>query len=417
MKASFFKFNLLFVLVGVISTASAEYMDRPTGIKVGQHMTLRPYVALSLTYDSNVDSQRESTAGSSWVVNPGMGLEYRGENWQVAGSVWYQYHAYNNYSTQLNQSSYGEKLSFSWANSRPDERGWSLMISETFAQISQDDDMSNYSGRGIGRDRMTLQASGILERRINEKVHGAAEAGYYLLDYENDISSYLPLYGWERTMVGGEIGFAPSRWTDFLLTANYQWYTSDDVAGIDSVASQRYSRDSEGWSVMGGIGSRATERISYRLLAGWSCFEYAEGVDDLDGWTYQISGNWKISDTWNTMLLASSYYQPSEREFGSAMRVDSVSWGLAHSLIRGKMTASIDVNYRREECEYSYDSRYAYTDNVLTGRIALNYSINRYLQLFGRVEYQSNMADGENRYRRTWDYDRFRGTIGLRLTY
>jgi hypothetical protein len=27
------------------------------------------------------------------------------------------------------------------------------------------------------------------------------------------------------------------------------------------------------------------------------------------------------------------------------------------------------------------------------------------------------MADGENRYRRTWDYDRFRGTIGLRLTY
>jgi hypothetical protein len=168
---------------------------------------------------------------------------------------------------------------------------------------------------------------------------------------------------------------------------------------------------------MGGVGSRATERISYRLLVGWSCFEYAEGVDDLDGWTYQISGNWKISDTWNTMLLASSYYQPSEREFGSAMRVDSVSWGLAHSLIRGKMTASIDVNYRREECEYSYDSRYAYTDNVLTGRIALNYSINRYLQLFGRVEYQSNMADGENRYRRTWDYDRFRGTIGLRLTY
>jgi hypothetical protein len=120
MKASFFRFNLLFVLVGVISTASAEYMDRPAGIKVGQRMTLRPYVALSFTYDSNVDSQRESTAGSSWVVNPGMGLEYRGENWQVAGSVWYQYHAYNNYSSQLDQSSYGEKLSFSWANSRPD---------------------------------------------------------------------------------------------------------------------------------------------------------------------------------------------------------------------------------------------------------------------------------------------------------
>jgi hypothetical protein len=32
----------------------AETMDRPGGFKIGQRMTLRPYVGLSYTLDSNV---------------------------------------------------------------------------------------------------------------------------------------------------------------------------------------------------------------------------------------------------------------------------------------------------------------------------------------------------------------------------
>lgn len=411
------KISLLLAVTALSSPVFAEVMDRPTGIKIGQRMTIRPYVALSFTYDSNTDSTRKSKAGSSWVVNPGMGVEYRGENWQLSGSVWYQYHAYHRYTHQLNQSSFGERLAFRWANSRPDERGWSLMINHTFSQIAQDDDMTNDGGRGLGRDRRTLQTSGVLERRINETVHASMEAGYYWLEYDNDVKAYAPLYGWQRTVAGGQIGFAPSKWTDFILSGNYQWYTSDDIPEINHGAASRYSRESSGWTVMGGIGSRATERISYRLLTGWSRFEYAEGVKDLDGWTYQVSGKWLITDYWNTMLLASSYYQPSEREWGSAIRVDTISWGLAHSLIRGKLTASLDLSYRREDCEYSYNSRYAYTDNILTGRIALNYTINRFMQVFGRMEYQSNMSDSGNQSRRAYDYDRFRGTLGLRFTY
>ena len=43
-------------------------MDRENGIKVGQRMTLKPYVSFSYTYDSNVDSGRHSKAGSQWSV-------------------------------------------------------------------------------------------------------------------------------------------------------------------------------------------------------------------------------------------------------------------------------------------------------------------------------------------------------------
>ena len=79
----------------VAMAASGEVMDRPQGIPVGERLTLRPYVSLSYTYDSNVDSTKHSKNGSQWTVNPGLGAEYLSENWKVQGAVWYEYHAYN----------------------------------------------------------------------------------------------------------------------------------------------------------------------------------------------------------------------------------------------------------------------------------------------------------------------------------
>ena len=149
MKAK--KIMVMASAASLAAVASAEVMDRPKGIEIGEHLTLRPYVSLSYTYDSNVDSTKHSKAGNQWVVNPGLGAEYLSENWKVSGAVWYQYHAYNRYSRQLNTSSYGEFLKLDWADSLPNERGWRVMFNERFQQISQDDDMSNDKGRGVGR--------------------------------------------------------------------------------------------------------------------------------------------------------------------------------------------------------------------------------------------------------------------------
>ena len=401
------------VVSASVLTASADMVDRPTGFKIGERMTLRPYVSLSYTYDSNVDSAKHSKDGSTWVVNPGLGAEYKGDNWELAGRAWYRYHAYNRYSSQLNESSFGENLTFKWTDSLPNEKGWSLLLSEAFSQIAQDDDMSEHGGKGLGRDRKTFQAGAVLERRINERWHAAVEGSYYYLDYDNDVKSYAPLYGWRRAVAGCEIGYAASKWTDFILAANYGWYWQDNIPN-----NVRYSDESRGWTVMAGLGTRATERIEYRILTGWSRFEYAEGdADDIDGWTYQLSAKWKISDTWNTMLLAASYYQPSEREICSAIRVDSISWGLAHSMVRGKLNATLDLNYRHETHEYSYTRGYDYDDDIITARIGLNYTLNRFLQIYGRLEYQTDMCDGGNVRGHNYDYDRFRGTVGMRLTY
>ena len=65
----------------------AEMLDRPGGIKIGQRMTLRPYVSLDYTYDSNNDQQKDGTAVSSWAVNPGLNLTYNAENWNLTAAT------------------------------------------------------------------------------------------------------------------------------------------------------------------------------------------------------------------------------------------------------------------------------------------------------------------------------------------
>ncbi|MGN0855032.1 MAG: outer membrane beta-barrel protein [Kiritimatiellia bacterium] len=416
----------LAVPLAVVSCVSAALaadgeMSRPSGIKIGPRMTLRPYVSLSFTYDSNVDQMKHSDKGSQWIVNPGFTLDYVDDNWNVEGAAFYQYHAYNNYSSQQDQHNYGESLRASWTNSRPDEKGWSLMFTERFQQINQDDDLRTNNGRGIGRDRKEFTADGAIERRVNEYVHASMLASYYLLDYDNDADKYAALYGWKRTIAGGEVGYAPTKWTDFILHASYQWYTQDNDYDRDNRTTEPLGHtirsDSKGWSVMAGIGTHATEKITYRLLAGWSRFEYGGGAKGVDGWTYQVSSNWKFSETLSFMLLGSSYYQPSEREYGRCIKVNTLSLGAGKSLVRGKLRATVDLAFRNESNEFSSYAEDDYDENIWTVRARLDYTLNRYFTIFGGVDYQTEETSGGGIRGHMYDYDRWRGTVGVRLTY
>lgn len=416
MKKIMFAVTLAATLV-----AQAEIMDRPTGFKVGQRMTVRPYVALTYTYDSNVNSTKHANSGSSWVVNPGFTADYKGENWSLQGGAFYQYHAYAKNSNNLNQNSYGQNLAYNWANSAPGEKGWSLTLRESYQMISQDDDASNDGGRGVGRDRQQFQFAGNLQRRINERWHADVEGTYYYIDYDNKRGSYAPMYGWKRWTAGGQLGYAASKWTDFIVTANYQEYSQDNDSyrGGESGPTRdttHYSSRSKGWSVQGGVGTHATERISYRLTAGWNHFEYAGGVKKSNGFAYTVSSSWQMSDRWTMMLLVTDYYKPSEQSYGSSTRIDSISWGLGHAMVRGKLNATLDINYRHQKQEYTHYYASDYDEDILTGRIGFNYTINRFVSAFTNLEYQMDWIGG-NSYRPSYDYDRWRWTVGMRLTY
>lgn len=412
------KHVFLLIFFSTVLSGFAEVMDRPSGIRIGQRMTLRPYVSLYYTYDSNTYGYDNSGSASSWSVMPGATLDYKGENWNLSGGAHYNYRAYTKHPNYKNQHNYGQNLAFNWSNAPKGSRGWTLMIRESFAKITEDNDISA-GGRGIGRDRVQAQIAGVLERRFTEKWHGDVNASYYYLDYDNDPHKYGALYGWTRWTVGAQGGYAASKWTDLIFAANYQGYTQDNnynrdgwgTAGKDGI-----SGDSKGWTVHAGIASHATERISYRLTGGWSAFEYGGNTHDADGFTYSVSANWMMTDRWNMMFLATSYFQPGETAYGSLNRTDSVSWGVGHSMVRNKLNATFDIAYRHQEREYCASSYSDYDEDIFSTRFGLNYTLNRFISLFGNVEYQfcDTEGRGDSSY---YDYDRWRLTLGMRLTY
>ena len=93
MNSKYIAISTAAIASAISITANADFVDRPTGFKVGERLTLRPYVSLSYTYDSNIDSTKHSKDASIFVVNPGLGAEYIDENWEVIGRAWYSYHA------------------------------------------------------------------------------------------------------------------------------------------------------------------------------------------------------------------------------------------------------------------------------------------------------------------------------------
>ena len=394
-------------------TAGAEVLDRADGIRIGERMTLRPYVSLSATYDSNVGGRSGGTDGDfMWTISPGFGLSYNAENWSLLLTGFYNYHSYlKSENRDYGQHTFGEDLRWNWANSTGAEKGWSLILGQSFQQVSRLDDITTDSGSNYGGNSHQFQLSGALQRRFNEHWHGDVNASYYWLEYDQNGNDTASFYGWSRYLVGAEAGFAPSQWTDLIVSGSYQGYEQDNAQG-DIVGG-----NSTGYSLQAGLGSYMTDRISYRALAGWSRFDYGDGASSSDGFVYTLSGNWKIGETWNTMLLATSYYQPSERQQSSQSRVDALSWGLAKSMVRGKLRATLDLRYRRETHEYVSDSSYDYVMNIWTGRIGMDYRFNRFLACFAYAEYQDSSNSEGDRRNGAYDYDRWRVTVGARVSY
>ncbi len=413
----------LAALVATSAAALAGAMDRPVGIKIGERMTLKPYLSVSASYDSNVDGRKDGSEDVIWVVNPGLTLDYRSEQWTATANVFYQYNAYSKHATssQRDYHAYGEDVTVRWMNSLPGERGWTLMLSEKYAVYNDLQDFVDGIGHEYGRDRQEAKVAAALERRFTERFHGNVNANYYWLDYKqnNNQNQSYGLYGWQRWGIGAELGYAFSPWTDLLIAGSYQDYRQDNRNNNYYHAHPEYgqSNGSSGYTAQAGFGSYATERISYRVLGGWSTYDYDEGGSSSDGFTYTVSANWNISETWKTMLLATSYYQPTEREYGSSQRVDSLSWGVAHSMVQGKLSATADIAYRREGREYSAVNSYDYDLDIYTGRLGLTYILNRYLQFYATVEYRQSLSEGSSSRGDYYDYERYRATLGMRFTY
>ena len=399
----------------VAFAAGGSEADKPTGFRFfNNHLTIKPYVSLSYTYDSNVDTTKHASDDSIFMVSPGVDFEWKGERWSLVGSLFYSYNAYCDYGDELGSSSYGESLKYNWSSSKQGEKGWSLALAERYAFISQNDSLNSGDGRGVWRDRQRFNASGALERRFTERWHADLSGQYDWIDYKNDTGKYAPLYGWSQFAAGLEAGFAASKWTDLLVAGGYSGYRQK--GSTYGSGYRNYSNESQVWTVMAGIGTHATEKIQYRLLAGASWLEYGGHSGADSGWTYQLSGNWRVTRQVQLSLLGSSYYQPSERSLGTAVKVSALSAGVSYLTLGDRLNLHGDIAFRYEENAYSDKYLSAgndYDETILSARLGATYTINRWVSIFANLMWEEEWCEKTDAY----DYDRFRGTLGLRLHY
>ena len=76
------------VAVSASAVAMAEDINREGHLRyLDNRLTLRPYLSMSYTYDSNVDSSKHSKSGSQWIVNPSLQATYLDDNWKVDAKI------------------------------------------------------------------------------------------------------------------------------------------------------------------------------------------------------------------------------------------------------------------------------------------------------------------------------------------
>lgn len=372
---------------------------RSQGLKFN-NLSVSPFVNLEYTFDSNVDYDKNNYKDSIFRINPGVDVSYDGNDWGLTANGWYAYDKYSKYDI-LDAIRYGENIEFY----RESASGWKLVLGQRYVKSGQNDSILD-GGRGLWRDRSELALNSALSYEVSERTMVTLTGMYSDLKYNMDQNQYAPLYGWQEWSVGVELSRKLTEKSNLLLNGSYQNYVSDgSSAGVSS--------QSTGYSLMAGLGSRATRKISYRALAGMNWFDYAGG-DQLCGWTYSLDASWVMNQRWAWSFAASSYYQPSEREQNQAMEVRALSTGIIYRPLP-KLTTRLDFAYRQEQNQYPNSQAVqlgSITEDRLETRLRADYRLMRYMSVYCSFEYQEQFSEDP-----AYEFERFRGTLGLNLRY
>lgn len=363
------------------------------------NLNVSPYLKLEARYDTNVDSDNDEYKDTIFTVIPGLDLRYTGNDWGFDGAAFYAYDWYNKYD-ELDGDRWSERIRVWKEHNR-----FKLIFGEQFTRTRQADSLLDTPDHGgLWRDRWYFNAYGIAKYQFSDKFSAQLDLTYSNIDYHNDEKSYYPLYGWEEWSVGLELARKLTEKTNFLLRGGVQFYESDRTGDI------RYNADSTAYSLQAGIGSRATERITYRALTGLSAFDF--GNEDMKyGWIYTVDLNWIISRKLAFTAMGSSYFQPSEDRANNADLVYTFSIGATYRPVK-KVLLRADLAYRSHDEQYSNGYGTSFDYDNFSGRLRFDYFFMRHVSLYGSVQYDYRISDYEY-----YDYDRFLGLIGVMFRY
>ncbi|MEI8242619.1 MAG: hypothetical protein WCI17_05075 [bacterium] len=367
-------------------------MDRGTGLHFGP-LRISPEVSFSYCHDFNPTySASDAQAVDSVRMQPLLDLVLNGNGWDAFGRGWLTHDFYlgnldPEYQNTVEKAHYGETLGFSLES----PRGTRFSLTEAYEYQNRNNTVTALTTTPPGsynaswQDRYSFTLGSALDLRLGEKTGMSMGASYSDLWYDNPA-----LFGWKS--VGGTLGFSRkfTEKSDLLLSMGY------DTQWSDGSEDQSHS-----YCVLVGVGSSPTAKSSYRAEIGAMGYDFNGGEDTAISWTYNLSGNWRLSQRLSANVSGTANFQPSETDQNNYTMVQSFAAGLTFEATR-RLTTSLQAVYRREDYAktdaLSGDRR---IDDQVSAYGRVNYRVWRYTSVFVGADVSKNVSAID-----TWSYDR-----------
>lgn len=411
------------------------------GVWVGP-ANLSPTLTIGVFYESNPDEVSDSRrkimrqtfierygkdrdeSAVGFNVTPGILLHVPGNQWSLKGSVHF---TYEKDDSDFSRDPRDWDQSLLLQGTTDGGLGWRLGQTWQRLNYSRFDDFSQ-------DDREALSFLFGLDKELTDKSGATLSGSYRNLDYKDRELYDRDYY---NLRLGGRHQLTDK--SNLMLSLGYSESQGDYRRRYDSEGNPyRGSRSkSRSYSAQAGVGSRATEKISYTAMLGLALLKTDYSADPFTGeqprnkdkyrLSYLLSGNWKASERLTFNLNGNTSYESSEDVLDNSLMAYTITGRADYRLYR-RIRLSAGVSYRYEEFlrrvavyENVNGNPYVGTDEG-RGRSRnddqvnifgdITYGINRYASAFLNAIYSETSSSIKE-----FDYDRYRISAGVALQY
>jgi len=383
--------------------ANQNMLERSDGLHFGQLQVL-PELDLSCFHDSNPTYKAHGEKGVNGLrAEPILGLVLKANEWDIFVRGWYTKDWYIGETAAekaetetIANGHYGENAGISYKTPQ-----------ETKIAVTENYDYENGANYAPGAqpgvnaangDRYTLDLGASLDTKLGEKTGMKLGATYSDLWYAN-----AQYFGWKDEGATLDFSQKVSEKSDVLLTF-----------GVDNQSSEGSTSDSQGYRMLVGFGSQLTAKTSYKAEVGFMAYDFNGGAKTAYAPTYNLSGNWEISERWSAHLSGAADFQPAETDRATYTLVDTITAGVAFKAT-SRLTTTLDAIYRRQDfSEIEGEPKRIDNEVDLTGRAS--YQLFRYTSLFVGAAFGRNDSS-INTDSESFDYHRLFVEAGIQLHF
>ena len=390
----------------------ASYAKPGEGIKWG-NLTLRPFVDISTTWDSNV-RYADSNEKDDFFLDTVPGITFVNKTEKLSLSVrgWGQFRRYLDV-TDLDSDSYGQKLGAVWGEG---DR-LTLTVNEKYAhyEIEQRSvDTLNLASQNLmltedrteSVNRDLFDVGPVLGYDISEKLQADVGYNYSSVNYKQNF------FDWYENRGQIELRQKVTDKTSALVNGQYSEQSSDG-----------YANDSKYYILRGGFLYEATMKVAFKGSAGYGSYDFGNksplGQDlDTDFFSFDLAATWQVTEKILVEAMARNNIQPAAQYPENTKEISLASLGASYDITKSWIL-SLAGSWRYDDYigkVQDLDDQYRYKNTTIySGRLRLDYKPRiKFFDVYAETTYENSDSNIQDDF---GNYDQWRVALGLALRY